>query len=141
MEIFYKNDDLIIQNNDKNSVIFDIKNNTVKIDDFTVDYPWEYEKSGILLEVKEYKKELFYKFFTDSKHCAIVYVDDFEINEDILSFFWDLDVLILIWTKDAVKIYKTIEAKLVIPYWEGKDVFLNTLWQHPEEVINYKVKS
>jgi len=35
--------------------------------------------------------------------------------------------------------YENIEAKLVIPYGEGKDVFLNTVGQHSEPVKSHKV--
>ena len=29
---------------------------------------------------------------------------------------------------------------MVIPYWEWKDIFLNTLGQHPEEETKLKIK-
>ncbi len=141
MEIFYNDNNLVIKGNNKNSILFNINTDNLTIDGFDISYPWEYEKSWILLEVKEYKNTLFYKFLLDSKHVSIITSDNFEIKEEILSFFWDLDILIIIWTKEAVKIYETIEAKVVIPYWEWKDLFLNTLWQHIEEVSNYKPKS
>jgi len=70
---------------------------------------------------------------------CIVYSDSFELKEEIVSFFWDVDILIIIWTKDAVKIFENIEAKVVIPYWEGKDIFLNTVGQHSEAVKVFKV--
>lgn len=140
MEIFYSDDNLVIQNNDKKSVFFNTETNNVSIDGFNTTHPWEYEKSGILLEVKEYNGVLFYKFLMNSKHVSIITIDNFEIKEDILSFFWDLDLLIIIWNKQSVKIYETIEAKVVVPYWEWKDLFLSTLWQNIEETTNYKIK-
>jgi len=92
--------------------------------DFDVTYQGEYEKSGNLLEVKEYTDLLFYKFLIDGKHMCIIYSDSFELKEG---------------TKDAVKIFENIEAKVVIPYGEGKDIFLNTLGQHSEAVKTHKV--
>jgi hypothetical protein len=70
----------------------------------------------------------------------LVTSDSFELKEDILSFFWDVDILLIVWTKQATKVYENIEAKVVIPYSEWKDLFLNTLWQHIEEVESYKLK-
>ena len=40
-----------------------------------------------------------------------------------------------------MKIFENIEAKLVIPYSEGKDVFLNTLGQHVPEETSYKIRA
>jgi hypothetical protein len=70
---------------------------------------------------------------------CIIYSDSFELKEEIVSFFWDVDILIIIWTKDAVKIFENIEAKVVVPYGAGKDIFLNTVGQHPEAVKTFKV--
>lgn len=49
--------------------------------------------------------------------------------------------MIITWTKNAIKMFENIEAKVVIPYGEWKDIFLNSMWQHSEEVSKYKVKS
>jgi hypothetical protein len=70
---------------------------------------------------------------------CIVTADAFDLKEEIVSFFWDVDILIIIGTKDAVKIFENIEAKVVIPYGEWKDIFLNTLGQHTEAVKSHKV--
>lgn len=125
----------------KKEVIFNTESLEVSLDNFDVTYPGEYEKSGILLEVIEYSETLFYKFLIDGKRLLIVTSDSFELKEEILSFFWDVDVLVIVWTKEAAKKFESIEAKLVVPYWEWKDIFLNTLGQHTEEEESYKIKS
>jgi hypothetical protein len=141
IEIFNRSNKLIIQDSQKSEISFDETTLNVELDWFNVTYPWEYEKSGILLEVKEFENILFYNFLIEKKHIVIITNDKFELKEEILSFFWDVDTLIIIWTKDAAKVFENIEANVVIPYWETKDIFLNTLWQHNEEVDSYKVKS
>ena len=140
LDIFYKWKNLIIQNSDKKEISFDIDSKKVLLDDFDVNSSWEYEKSGILLEVKKYNDNLYYNFLIDWKHLVIITQDNFEMKEEILDFFWDVDVLIIAWTKDATKIFENIEAKIVIPYGEAKDIFLQTLGQHTEEVESYKQK-
>jgi len=77
----------LIIKEDKKEIVFDTSSLEVLLDTFNVTYPGEYEKSGILLEVKEYSNSLFYKFLVDSKRVLIVTKDDFELKEDILSFF------------------------------------------------------
>ena len=141
IEIYNKSQTVVIEDSNKKQVVFDINSLDVKIDWFSVSYPWEYEKSEILLEVKEYEEKLFYKFLIESRRIVIIPSDSFELKEEILSFFWDVDILIIIWTKESAKIFESIEVKLVIPYGEWKDVFLNTLGQHIEEVKTHKIKS
>lgn len=87
MEIFYENNNLVVSSDDNKKIIFSPESNEVSIDDYSVSYPWEYEKSGILLEVKEYNGILFYKFTMNSKHIGLVTYDSFELKEEILSFF------------------------------------------------------
>ncbi len=76
----------------------------------------------------------------DKKRLVIISNDSFELKEEILTFFGDVDVLIIVGTKEAAKIFDNIEAKLVVPYGEGKDLFLNTLGQHIEEESKFKIK-
>lgn len=121
--------------------IITINSDEIYLEDLHIDMPGEYEKNWTLLEAKEYENKLFYKFTANWKHLLVVPHDIFEMKEEIMSFFGDVDILIIKWTKSSAKIIENIEANTVIPYWEEKDVFLSTLWQHKEEVNPYKVKS
>jgi hypothetical protein len=130
-----------IVDSNKTEIKFETQSNNVYLGDFDVSYPGEYEKSGILLEVKEYNDRLFYHFLVEGKHVVIVNTDTVELKEEILSFFGDVDILIIHGSKEAAKLFENIEAKLVVPYTEGKDIFLNTLGQHIEEVSSHKIKA
>jgi len=77
-------------------IVFDTNSLDVKIDELSVVHPGEFEKSGILLVVKEYNNTLFYSFTIDKKQVVIVTDDKFELKEEILSFFGDVDVLVII---------------------------------------------
>ncbi|MCH8518853.1 hypothetical protein LAT59_03780 [Candidatus Gracilibacteria bacterium] len=141
IEISYKNPHTItIKNADKKEVTLDFDAGKIFMDDYEVSFPGEYEKSGNLLEVKEYTDLLFYKFLIDGKHLCIVPSDSFELKEEIIGFFGDVDVLIIKGSKESFKIFENIEAKVVIPYGDMKDIFLNTAGQHPEAVTTFKVK-
>lgn len=130
-----------IVDSNKTEIKFETESNNVYLGDFDVSYPGEYEKSGILLEVKEYNEKLFYHFLVEGKHIVIINTDTVELKEEILSFFGDVDILIIHGSKEAAKLFENIEAKLVVPYTEGKDIFLNTLGQHIEEVASHKIKA
>ena len=140
LDLKYKKSDLIITDSEKKEIVFNIDNKNILLDWFDISYPWEYEKSGILVETKKYRDELYYNFLVDKKRLVIITIDNFELKEEILTFFGDVDILIIIWTKEAAKVFESIEAKLVIPYGESKDMFLHTLGQNIEEVNSYKVK-
>lgn len=141
LEIKNNWNNLVITNSEKKDIVLDTQNYNILVDDFEVSYPWEYEKSWILVEVKEYNENLFYHLATDNKNIVVITDDTFEIKEEILSFFWDVDLLVIKWSKESVKIFENIEARTVVAFWEWKDLFLNTLWQHSEEVESHKVKS
>lgn len=130
----------IILTHEKKEIVFWFTTKEVWLDNLDVNFPWEYEKAEMLLEVKEFESELIYKFYVEGYNIVIVTKESFDTIENILSFFGDVDLLILPWTKNAIKLYENIEAKIVLPYGEGKDVFLNSLGQHKEEVQNFRIK-
>jgi len=140
LELKYNQSELLITDWDKNTVSFNIETNKTLLDGFDITHSWEYEKSGILVTVKKYGDNLYYNFLIDKKRLVIISNDSFDLKEEILSFFGDVDVLIIVWTKEAAKIFDNIEAKLVVPYGEGKDLFLNTLGQKIEEENKFKIK-
>ena len=140
IEISNKKGIITVDASNKSKITLDTTSSEVKIDDLNVVHAGEYEKSGILLEVKEYSNILFYSFMLEWNHIVIITNDSFELKEEIMSFFWDVDILIIIWTKEAAKKFESIEAKLVVPYGEWKSIFLNTLGQHIEEVSSHKLK-
>lgn len=141
MEIYYKNNNLIVQNASKKEVVFNLETKDVSIDSFSISEQWEYEKWSILAEVKDYKEMLFYNLSIDWYKVLIITDDTFDFSEEILSFFWDIDVLLLPGSKNSIKVYENIEAKMVIPYGEWKDVFFTATSQHIEEVESLKIKA
>jgi hypothetical protein len=132
---------ITIVDSNKTEIKFESIDNNVYLEWFDVSYPGEYEKAGVLLEVKEYAGKLFYHFIVETNHIVFINTDQLELKEEILSFFGDVDILLITGSKDSAKLFESIEAKIVVPYTEGKDIFLNTLGQHIEEVASYKVKS
>ncbi len=128
---------------DWNSIItkIDFENNQVIIDWYLLDFPWEYEKSLILAEIKSYQDKLFYILNIDFLKFLIIFDDNFDIKEEIVSFFWDVDFLFINTSKNSQVITESIESKVVIPFWEFKDIYLNSVWQHKEWISSFKVKS
>ncbi len=142
LEISNNDKKIIIKNSSDDNLVINYDNSEISIWDLVIDMPWEYEKSGILLLAKKYNEDMFYNIIVEKKHILVFFVDNFEIKEEIIDFFWDIDILFIPWNKESTKIFENIETRTVIPFWEAKDIFLQNLWQHTlEEVETYKVKS
>lgn len=62
IEIFNEQNKFVIVDSSKKRIELNKETKEVTLDGFDVTYPWEYEKSGILLEVKEYEEKLFIIF-------------------------------------------------------------------------------
>lgn len=141
IEIKSEGNEIVLKTSENTNISLDTQTNSVYVEDFDVSYPGEYEKSGILLEVKEYEGKLFYHFVIDTKHVVIVNAETLELKEEIVSFFGDVDILLIHGSKASAKLFENIEAKVVVPFGEWKDIFLNTLGQHIEETSVAKIKS
>ncbi len=141
IEIKKQKEQISVISSDKKEIILWASESKVTLDGLDVNFPGEYEKSEILLEVKEYNWELFYNFSLEWKTLVYFFNEKFEIKEEIMSFFGDVDVLIINGSKESVKVFENIEARVVVPFWEGKDVFLNTLGQHSEAQKSFKLKA
>lgn len=141
LEIFNKNNIINIKNSDNVFVNINIDKKEVFIWEYFIDFPWEYEKSWILMEVLEYDNKMFYNFLVEWNTVVVIFDDNFDLKEEIMNFFWDVDVLLVVWTKNSPKIVENIETRVVIPFWEWKDVFLHSLSQHKEEIEVFKLKS
>ncbi|EKE26217.1 MAG: hypothetical protein ACD_4C00377G0001 [uncultured bacterium (gcode 4)] len=137
MEIFAKNDNIYVTSDKKEVEFTDTK---VIIDWFTIDFPGEYEKSGFMAHVIETQWKLLFQLRIEDKNIAYVPYDELEVTEEVWDIFWSINILIIKWSKNSIKIYENLEVQYVVPYWEAKDVFFSTLWQHPEAVKSYKIK-
>jgi len=113
---------------------------SVHIHDFSLDFPGEYEKSGVLANVDEFEEKLCYHLLVDAKHVAFVLWDSFSLTESFLEFLGDIDILVIIGTKQSAKMIENIEAKMIIPFGQETEIFLNILWQHQETVPSIKIK-
>ncbi len=140
LEVSYNGDNLVITDSNKKNIEFNTSTLEMTLDDFNVTHPGEYEKSGILLEVKSYEDKLFYHYLVDGKHLVFVAYDEFKLEEEILTFFGDVDILVIHGSKNAAKVFENIEAKMVIPYGEEKASFLTAAGQHNEPVTSHKIK-
>ena len=137
MELIKKQDSLVIIW-EKKEVSFN--DWIVMLDWLKLDFPWEYEKSWIMAHVIEKGWRMLFQIRFLDKIIWYINYDDLEIDEEIVDFFWNIDILLIKWSKNSIKTFENLEAKYVVPFWDQKDIFFSTLWQHPEVVDSIKIK-
>lgn len=140
LEIKKNEDTIVITNSDKVEITIDTASHNATIDEFDINFPWEYEKWWILSEVQEFDWTLYYNFVTEWKYISFVSKESFELKSDLQKFLNHIDILIINWSKENAKNFENIESKVVVPYGEGKHTFFTTLWQNPEEQKTLKIK-
>jgi len=130
--------DAIILSGDKKEVVFE--NWEITVDSLKINFPGEYEKSSIMVHVIEKNDKLIYQLKFLDKNIWYISFDSLEIDEEVTNFFWDIDILIMKWSKQSAKIFENLETKYIVPYWEQKDIFFSTLGQTIEPVATAKIK-
>lgn len=138
MEISKENWNLKITTDEKVQIVFN--KCSINLDWMTIDFPGEYEKSGILVTVKEYSDCNIFDLKIEWKNVAFVDVEKIEKPNEVLDFFWDIDILLILGNKENAKLTEEIDAKMIVPYWDAKDIFLNSLGQNIEAQAKYKFK-
>lgn len=137
MELYEQNGFVAI-NSEKREIL--LGEGFVEIEGMKIDFPGEYEKSGVLVHVADHASGLLFSLRLEDRDVAYIGTDTLEITEEIADFFRDVDLLVLKGTKNAVKLFENLEARLVVPYGEEKSVFLTALGQNLEPVAKYKTK-
>ncbi|MDQ1344383.1 MAG: hypothetical protein QG650_1104 [Patescibacteria group bacterium] len=137
MELYEKNGYVAISS-EKREIL--LGNGFIEIEGMKLDFPGEYEKSGVLVHVMDHPSGLLFSLRFEDRDVAYVETDELEVTEGIADFFRDVDLLVLKGTKNAVKLFENLEARLVVPYGEEKSAFLTALGQNVEPVAKYKTK-
>lgn len=137
MEFFKCNNNVCISS-DKKEIL--LGSNQVTVDGMVIDFPGEYEKSGIILQVKEENEKRYFTLQVEGKIIAYVSHTEGEIQDELLNFFAKTSILVTLADKENTKLVEVLEPSIIIPYGEGKDVFLSSLGQTLEPTDRYKLK-
>ena len=135
---FYKKNGTICIGSDKKEI--ELGNNAVTVDGMVIDFPGEYEKSGILVFVREFNEKRYFIIQTESKQVAYVPHVENELHNELIEFFGKTSILVTIADKANTKLVEVLESLVIIPYGEGKDVFLSALGQSVEATDRFKMK-
>lgn len=137
MEIIENNAHIEITSEKKSIVLAD---EAIQVDGMNIDFPGEYEKSEILIHAAEFGNSIVYELRIEGRVIAYLPPSCREASEELSGFFQNLDILVLQGSKDAAKISEILDARIVVPYGEGKDSFLTAFGQAIEATDKFKPK-
>lgn len=137
MEISLSSSGVQITSEKKNILLSEA---TATIDDLQIDFPGEYEKSGILVHVTELDTHLVYELRIEGRMVAYVPTGITEGTEALSNALENIDILILPGSKETTKLSEFLDARIVIPYGESRDQFLIAFGQNLEPQDKYKPK-
>ncbi len=124
---------------EKKTVIFSPE--WLEIDGLKIEMPGEYEKSGVLLQTRLIGENLVHELQVERKIIGYVPAEILEPTDALIAFFEDLDVLLISGSKSDIQIFEALEARVVIPYGEFRDGFLQSIGQASLEAVDkYKSK-
>lgn len=113
----------------------------LEIDGLKIEMPGEYEKSGVLLQTRRIGENLVHELQIERKIVGYIPAEILEPTEDLVAFFDDLDILLISGSKSDIKIFESLESRVVIPYGEWRDGFLQSIGQASLEAVEkYKSK-
>ena len=93
----------------------------IMIDGYEIDFPGEYEKSGVIAEVRQFADDLSLTRLTVGDHTVLHVPENIEeFTADMTSFAGNVDVLIVPGKKELQKTIEKIDARVVIPYGSSK---------------------
>jgi hypothetical protein len=124
---------------DKKAVRFDASG--LDIDGLKIDMPGEYEKSGVLLQTRLIDGHLVHELQVERKIVGYVPAEILAPSDALIAFFDDLDVLLISGSKSDIQIFEALEARVVVPYGEFRDGFLQSVGQASLDAVDkYKSK-
>lgn len=137
MEIFETPTSLEIVS-EKKSISF--SGEAVTVDGMLIDFPGEYEKSGILIHVSIIDGTPVFEIRLENRSIGYLPANVKEESEELSNFFHNLDLLCISGSKENTKLSEFLDARVVVPYGEGKESFLTGFGQAIEAVDKYKSK-
>lgn len=137
MELSLKNGNVVVVS-DKKEIEF--LPSAMSLDGLMIDFPGEYEKSGFMLNFHEIQEKKLFVVRVEGHNIAYIPTDTLEITEEVVDFFGNIDVLVILGDKNSTKIFENLETRIVVPYGQEADIFLTSLGQNIESVDKYKSK-
>jgi hypothetical protein len=138
MNLNFKNDHIEIHSGDANFVLND---KSVVIDDYVMDFPGEFERRGVFVEIRESNSNLLYIVTVEGK--TLIYLPEGTSSEslEVLRDLNNKDMVIFPASESLWKVVETWEASVVVPFGDKAAEFLSKLGQAVEKSSTASVKA
>lgn len=138
MNLNFKNNHIEIHSGDANFVL---NPESVVIDDYVMDFPGEFERRGVFVEIRESGENLLYVITLEGK--TLIYLPEWTKAESLESLrdVNNKDMVIFPASDSLWKTVETWEASVVVPFGAKSAEFLTKLGQTVEASDSASVKS
>lgn len=138
MNLNFKNNHIEIHSGDANFVL---NPESVVIDDYVMDFPWEFERRGVFVEIRESAENLLYIITLEGK--TLIYLPEWTKAESLESLrdVNNKDMVIFPASDSLWKTVETWEASVVVPFGAKSAEFLAKLGQTVEASDSASVKT
>ena len=138
MNLNFKNNHIEIHSGDANFVL---NPESIVIDDYIMDFPGEFERRGVFVEIRESGSNLLYIVTVEWK--TLIYLPDGTSAESLESLrdLNNKDMVIFPVSETLWKTIETWEASVVVPYGTKVANFLTKLGQTTEATDTANVKA
>ena len=113
----------------------------ITLDNLVIDCPGEYEKSGILMYVRQHDGIMYAYFRVEGYWLGFISSVPQEIPADILDFFGQLDILVAPFAKSEQKFIEQIEPKMLVSFAESSSDLVQILGNELNTDGSYKLKA
>lgn len=138
MNLNFKNDHIEIHSGDANFILNDT---SVVIDGYVMDFPGEFERRGVFVEIRESGSNLLYIITLEGK--TLIYLPE-GTSAESLEALRDLnnkDMVIFPASESLWKTVETWEASVVAPFGPKAGEFLSKLGQTVEKSDSATIKA
>ncbi len=137
MEFFYKNNIVSIES-DKKTINF--LPDSVEVDSLTIDMAGEYEKGGFLAYAHEHNGFRIYQLRVEGYRVGYIPALLTELSSEEMSFFGDLDILIVPVNPSSHALIEKLEPRLIVIFGDSAYDFGVKIGNTESPVQKYKLK-
>lgn len=135
MNLNFKNGRIEIQSGPAH---IELDNASAVVDGYVMDFPGEYERKGVFVEVRESDSHLLYVLTIEGKTVIYLPADTTAESLEALRDLNDKDMVIFPANESLWKVIETWEATIIAPYGPKAGEFLTKLGQTVEVATSIK---
>lgn len=107
----------------------------VTIDSLTIDFPGEYEKSGIAVKAVAVTEGIVYRLIIDGKRSAYLDLTSLASKDEIFTAVGDVDLLLVRAHSDLLSLVDEIAPSVVVAFGDALPAQLSAVYESMEKYV------